>query len=229
MRSVRLQEKLAGQAERPDPTAPTLSEVFAGTASDAAAVGYMLARLPKGDAPVLWVQDRLTRRESGRPYLAGMNMQRPIILVDLSRAQDVLWAMEDGLRCRALAAVIGEVWGDPPVLDFTATKRLAMRSEAAKVPCWLVRRAAAENLSAARDRWRVSSRPSAVHPHDGTAPGLPRWSLDLFRSRRRKPGQWIAEYERGTGGAPDRLYQPAASGDGALAARDGTPREFAAR
>lgn len=203
---------------------PTLSEIFPETAADPAAVGYMLARLPKGDAPVLWVQDRLSRRESGRPYLAGIGTKRPIIMVDLSRATDVLWAMEDGLRCRALGAVIGEIWGDPPVLDFTATKRLAMRSEAAQVPCWLIRRAAANNLSAARDRWRAASRPSAPNRHDAQAPGLPRWSLDLFRSRRHKPGTWVAEYDR----AADRLYQPPASGDGAVATRDGAQRGRAA-
>jgi len=228
MRSLRLQENPAGQADganhQPDVVRPTLSEIFPDTAQDAAAVGYMLSRLPKTDAPVLWVQDRLSRRESGKPYLAGIGTQRPLIIVDLSRATDVLWAMEDGLRCRALAAVIGEVWGDPPALDFTATKRLAMRSEAASVPCWLIRRAAATNLSAARDRWRASSRPSATNPHDAQAPGLPRWSLELFRSRRLKPGSWVAEYDR----ASDRLYHAAAPVSGTLDAGDGTPRISAA-
>jgi len=167
-----------GQANMSAPMAPTLSEVFPETATDAAAIGYLLARLPQGDAPVL---------------------------------------------CRALGAVIGEVWGDPAVLDFTATKRLAMRSEAASVPCWLVRRAAAENLSAARDRWRIGSRPSATNPHDRQSSGLPRWSLDLFRSRRLKPGAWVAEYDR----TSDRLYRAPPSGDGTLAAGDGASRDAA--
>lgn len=228
MRSLRLQENPSGQADgrthQPDVAAPTLSEIFPETAQDAAAVGYMLSRLPKTDAPVLWVQDRLSRRESGKPYLAGIGTRHPIIMVDLSRATDVLWAMEDGLRCRALAAVIGEVWGDPPVLDFTATKRLAMRSEAASVPCWLIRRAAATNLSAARDRWRAASRPSAPNPHDAQAPGLPRWGLDLFRSRRLKPGSWVAEYDRSS----DRLYHAATPEHGTLGAGDGTSRNRAA-
>lgn len=221
MRSLRLQENPTGQVDQAGSAPPTLSEIFPQTATDAAAVGYMLARLPTGSAPVLWVQDRLSRKESGRPSLAGMGTQHPIIMVNLSRAQDVLWAMEDGLRCHALGAVIGEIWGDPPALDFTATKRLAMRSEAASVPCWLIRRAAAANLSAARDRWRATSHPSAPNPHDAMAPGLPRWSLELFRSRRHKPGQWVAEYDR----AQDRVYRPAASTDGAVSAGDGTARE----
>ena len=157
---LRMQENLAGQGQKPALVPHTLSEAFCDTVIDASVVGFVLSRLPRTDAPILWVQDRLSRKEAGRPYLAGLATPRPIISVDLSRAADVLWAMEDGLRCKALGAVIGEIWGDPPALDFTATKRLAMRSEAAGVPCWLVRRAASPNLSAARDRWRVASLPA---------------------------------------------------------------------
>ncbi|PUB09890.1 ImuA family protein [Yoonia sediminilitoris] len=224
MGSLRVEKRLAGQGDQPDPLKHTLSEIFPARVTDAAAVGYLLARLPRTNAPVLWVQDRLSRRESGRPYLAGMGASRPIIMVNLSRAVDVLWAMEDGLRCRALGAVVGEVWGDPPALDFTATKRLALRSEAADVPCWLIRRAATANLSAARDRWRIGSVPSAAHPDDAQSPGPPRWALDLFRSRRKKPGQWVAEYDR----AADRLYHVAPVRDGPLDAGDGAARERAA-
>ncbi len=223
MGSLRVQKRLAGQVRQPDPLTHTLSEAFPETVTDAAAIGFVLARLPRTTAPILWVQDRLSRKEAGRPYLAGIGTDRPLIMVSLSRAADVLWAMEDGLRCKALGGVIGEVWGDPPALDFTATKRLAMRSEAADVPCWLIRRAASPDLSAARDRWRIASLPSAPHPHDAQAPGLPRWSLDLFRSRRSKPGQWVATYDR----AADRLDLSAAVRDGTLAAGHGTARQRA--
>ena len=202
----------------------TLSEAFPSHPTDASAVGFALSRLPRTSAPILWVQDRLSRKEAGRPALAGIGPDRPVIMVDLSRAADVLWAMEDGLRCRSLGAVIGEVWGDPPALDFTATKRLAIRAEAADVSCWLIRRAASPDLSAARDRWRITSLPSAPHPHDAQAPGAPRWSLDLFRSRRSKPGQWVATYD----GAEDRVDLAAAAGDRAVEPRNGAVRERAA-
>ena len=224
MGSLRVQQRLAGQADRPGPMTHTLSEAFLPTATDAAAVGFVLARLPRTTAPLLWVQDRLSRKEAGRPYLAGIGADRPLIMVDLSRAADVLWAMEDGLRCKALGGVIGEVWGDPPGLDFTATKRLAMRAEAADVPCWLIRRAASPDLSAARERWRIASLPAAPHPHDAQAPGLPRWSLDLFRSRRRALGQWVATYD----GSTDRLDLAAPIRNGALATGDGAAGQRAA-
>ena len=60
---------------------------------------------------------------SARP--AGANL----IHVEARDARDALWAMEEGLRCAALSAVIGELWGDPRALDFTATRRLAVAAE----------------------------------------------------------------------------------------------------
>lgn len=203
---------------------PVLSEVFPARTGDCAALGFVLAQIPQAKAPILWVQDRLSGKECGRPSLAGFGADRPLITVDLTRAADVLLAMEDGLRCKALGAVIGEVWGDPSVLDFTATKRLALRAEAAGIPCWLIRQAAPPNLSAARERWRIASAPSAPHPHDPRAPGMPRWSLDLFRSRYRPPGQWMALYD----GSANRLDLVAPHGDGAVATRDGAVRDRAA-
>jgi protein ImuA len=224
MGSLRMHKALVGQGQRPAVMPHTLSEVFPSHPTDVSAVGFALSRLPRTNAPILWVQDRVSRKEAGRPALAGMPADRPVIMVDLSRAADVLWAMEDGLRCRSLGAVIGEIWGDPPALDFTATKRLAMRAEAADVSCWLIRRAASPDLSAARDRWRVASLPSASHVHDPQAPGAPRWSLDLFRSRRSKPGQWVATYD----GAADRVDLVATTTDRAVDPGDGALRERAA-
>ena len=221
---LRVQKTLAGQGERPSLIPHTLSEAFPASPTDASAVAFALSRLPRTHATIQWVQDRLSRKEAGRPMLAGLPTDRPIIMVDLSRAADVLWAMEDGLRCRSLGAVIGEVWGDPAALDFTATKRLAMRAEAADVSCWLIRRAASPDLSAARDRWRIASLPSGAHPHDAQAPGAARWSLDLFRSRRTQPGQWVATYD-----APsDRIHFAAPVRDRTLEPRDGAGRERAA-
>ncbi|WP_306115950.1 MULTISPECIES: ImuA family protein [unclassified Roseovarius] len=201
-----------------------MSEAFPATPTDAGAVGFVLSSLPRQRAPVLWVQDWLSQKEAGRPYLPGMTT-RQVIQVDLSRPVDVLLAMEEGLRCTALAAVVGEIWGDPPVLDFTATKRLALRAEHHQVPCWLIRRAASPDLSAARNRWRVTSLPSLPHPEDARAPGAPRWQAELFRARHRPPGTWIATYDR----AADRVDLSAAIRDGAVAESDGAQWRRAAR
>jgi protein ImuA len=176
----------------------TLAEIFPETAVDGAATGFALAHMQPAAGPVLWVQDKLSRRETGRPYLAGMKAGLQVLAVEVSRPADVLWAMEEGLRCPTLCGVIGEVWGDPQVLDFTATKRLALRAEAHGVAAWLIRRAATPDLSAARERWRVASLPSATVRDDMRAPGAAQWRVTLFRARWQAPGQWVARCDRST-------------------------------
>lgn len=206
----------------PAPAAPvTFSEVFPASVADAGATAFVLANLSQKRAPVLWVQDRLSHKEAGQPYQPGMRPLQEVIWVNANRPADVLWAMEEGLRCKTLSAVIGEIWGDPPALSFTATKRLAMRAEAAGVACWLIRRAAAPNLSAARDRWRIASLPSTTHPDDPQAPGAPRWQAELFRSRTRKPGTWVAHHDR----ASDRVDFTAPFRNGTLAEGDAAHRQ----
>jgi protein ImuA len=209
---------------RPEPahgfvqaSARTLSEVFSTTSADGGVLGFVMSVIRGTDAPILWVQDHMSQNEAGRPYLPGLSVRQPVIHITLPRAADVLWAMEEGLRSTSLAAVIGEVWGAPPVLDFTATKRLATRAETSNLPCWLVRRGAVPDLSAARNRWRIASLPSLPHPHDPQAPGDPRWQVELFRSRQAHPGIWVASYDR----AADRVDFSAPLRDGAVAEADG--------
>jgi hypothetical protein len=79
----------------------TLSEVFAPRAADGAVTGFVLSHLKKG-SPVLWIQHRLSRKEPGRPCLAGLPQSLDILHVDVSRPVDVLWAME---ACAAAASV----------------------------------------------------------------------------------------------------------------------------
>ena len=195
----------------------TLSEVFAETRSAAGAAGFVLSQLARSGAPILWIQDRMSCRETGRPCLAGLGNGRTLLRMEITRPADVLVAAEEGLRSKALGAVVAELWGDPPALNFTATKRLALRAEATGIPCWLIRHSGTADLSAARDRWRIASLPSAPNPDDAKAPGDPRWRVDLFRSRDKPPMLWVARHDR----AADRLDLSAAVSDGTLAARTG--------
>ena len=179
----------------PEPSAPTLCELFAAHPRDSGWAGFLLAQLEAGK-PLLWVQDRMAILESGRIHPPGLPSQN-LIHVEARDARDALWAMEEGVRCAALSAVIGELWGDPRALDFTATRRLAVASEKSGTPVWLVRLGGTANLSGARMRWRVGSAPSLANSLDGKAPGLPAWDADLFRSRHSPPGRWSLAHEAG--------------------------------
>ncbi|EEB84847.1 ImuA family protein [Roseobacter sp. GAI101] len=188
---------------------------------DAAATGFVLACLPDSKDPVLWIQDRMSRRENGRlygPALRRFGFNGHILRVEVSHPRDVLWAMEEGASCAGLSAVVGEIHGAPEVLSFTATKRLALRAESSGVPLWLIRSGDHGALSAARERWRLRSVPSGPNRYNAQAPGTPMWEADLFRARGLAPGVWTASYDGAAGRSTDRLSLLPRSGDGALAA-----------
>lgn len=210
--------RLAPASSRSRRAGATLAEVFAATGAEAAAAGFVMAQVgKKRGGPVLWLQDRLAQREAGRPYLPDLGDSGPLMLMQLSRSVDVMIAAEEGLRCKALAAVVAEIRGDTPAVNFTAMKRLALRAEATGVPCWLIRQGATADLSAARDRWRITTLPSAINPDDVSASGDPCWRVELFRSRDARPGAWVARHERGTGWTADHLDLVATIPDGAVA------------
>jgi protein ImuA len=167
---------------------PTLSELFAVHPRDGGWAGFLLAQL-ETSKPLLWVQERMAILESGRIHPPGLPTQN-LIHVEARDARNALWAMEEGLRCSALSAVIGEIWGDPRVLDFTATRRLAVASERSGVAAFLIRLGGSANLSGARMRWRIASAPSLINDLDPKAPGLPAWDAELFRARGVPPGRW---------------------------------------
>lgn len=217
-------------------------EEFAHAAGGVGALtAEVLCRLGERPGPILWAQDHPSRREGGRPCWAGVAQMtaRPVLYVAVGRAVDVLRVMEEGASCQDLAAVIGEIHGDPKALDFVATKRLKLRAEGTRVPVLLIR---SENtgLSAARSRWRVSPLPSAQHADDPVAPGAARWRLELLRARDGRPGCWIAGHDgiereglddesaRGDDAADHRALA-ARPGDGALAQGDGAAGAQAAR
>jgi protein ImuA len=155
--------------------------------------------------PVLWC---LTRRDLFAPglALAGLAPGR-VIYAEAGRDRDVLPLVEEGLRERGLAAVVGEVTR----LNLIASRRLQLAAEASGVTALLLQRwwtVAEKDLaalpSAAVTRWRIAPAPSEPVP----APGLGRaqWQVDLVRCRGGEPRSWILE----ACDAKGRLALPAA-------------------
>ena len=167
---------------------------IAGVAAgdDGAAVGFaaaLLGRLAAGRGRVLWLS---RRRDLYPPGLAGLGLTpEPLIVVAARRDRDVLWAMEEALACRRLAAVLGEV----DEMDLVASRRLQLAAESLGVTGLLLRPPAPRpSASAAVTRWRLAAAASAT-----AAPGLgpPRWRADLARCRGGRPGRWLLEWRDG--------------------------------
>jgi protein ImuA len=146
----------------------------------------------KDERAFLWVQDASAIRAGGRPFLPGLprDLAHRLIHVTARTAEDALFALEEGVRCRDLAFVIGEIAGNPRALDFTASRRLVLAAERHRVPLWLVRMDARRDLGAARMRWDVRSAASQPSRWNPQAPGLPGWRGELFRARGLRPGAW---------------------------------------
>ena len=175
-------------------------EIFAGggEASGAAlALALALDSLPPGERGVLWVQDTASLRLTGRPYRHGLPaaLRNRLIHAVAAKPEDALFALEEGVRCRELACVIGEIAGNPKALDFTASRRLTLAAERHGVALFLVRLDAARDLSSARMRWQVAAAPSLPPRWNAAAPGAPAWRAELFRARTHPPGEWILRDE----------------------------------
>jgi len=178
-----------------------LHEIF-GTAGDeedgalaAAFAAGMLARLAApADTIVLWC---LARPDLYGPGLAahGLDPAR-LVLVRAPRDAEILWAMEEGLRSRGVAAVVGEVGTLPDV----ASRRLQLAAERFGVTALLLRRwfnggqaARERNLpNAAATRWRIAtlpSRPIPIPPFPSRSMGFP---MPPLRHPRASEGRGVA-------------------------------------
>lgn len=174
----------------------------------AAAAGFaagIIARL--GAGPVLWC---LRRADLYGPGLAehGLDPAR-LVIVRAPRDDDILWAIEEGLRTPGLAAVIGEVGRLPMV----SSRRLQLAAERSGVTALLLRRwrnageAAAERgrPSAALTRWRISALSSLPSPACGgglgRGLGQPRWRVELLRCRGGEPAGWELPLDLGVADA----------------------------
>ena len=174
--------------------------------------GSRAAPSPRNDSPpkvtdrtgvVLWC---LKRGDLYGPGLAGHGLDPArIVVVRAARDDDLLWAMEEGLRPPrspgGVAAVVGEVGRLPMV----AGRRLQLAAERSGVTAFLLRRwhtggeAAAERArpSAATTRWRVAAIPSAPGGEPGI--GQPRWRIELRRCRGGEAASWDTEVADATG------------------------------
>ena len=205
---------------------------------DGAAGGFLcavLARLQRAcRGVVLWCQRRDVPGEAGRLYgpgLAALGMDPArLVMVRLRRAEDVLWAMREGMATETgVAAVVGE--GASP--DLTAWRRLQLAAEETGVSGFLLRGGGQRTPAGGGmySRWAVRGAASGPVPElppalgmaPGFGPGRPCWHVQLTRCRGGAQGNWYLEWHHETSGFE--------TGDFAVAAAlsDGSAESAAAR
>jgi protein ImuA len=172
-----------------------IHEFLSGGAESAAAttgfISGLLAPLMKKGGAVLWIG---SSRMIFPPALKMFSIEpERIIFIDLPKERDVLWAMEEALKCNGLAAVIAEI----PELSFTASRRFQLAVEQSRVTGFIMRtnlRSLHPNASVSR--WKINSLPTLFYDE---LPGLgfPRWNVELLKIRNGRPGVWQLEWAGG--------------------------------
>ncbi len=182
-----------------------LHEICGQTADEedgAVAAGFLAGILARLSAlrPVLWC-GRVADLYPPGLALLGLVPAR-LLMAKCRTDQDILWAMEEGLKTPALAAVVGEV----SALPGPSSRRLQLAAEAAGVTAFALRRwrdagAAARERGApvaAMTRWRVGALPSIPEPGEPGV-GRSRWQVELLRCRGGVPASWCVEECDATG------------------------------
>ena len=218
--------------------AGALHEIEGGV-EDAAALGFVAAlaaaaqRQSQGRA-VLWCHHHREMHERGAPYAPGLRAwglpPERIVFAAGNSPTDVLWAMEEALRARAFAAVVGD--GVAP--DFTAARRLLLAAAGGAAVALMLHPSAAPAPavhSPALTRWRIAAQPTG----DDTFPAARLWTVALVHCRGAAPRRWTVRWNNGDGkedtNAPLSGAVAAPLADGPMAARPAAapgPRQMAA-
>jgi len=173
----------------------TIHEMICPTHEHAAATGGLLAGLlgllMRQGGACLWLSKS---RKLFPSSLAAFNVEpHRVIFIDLYREKDVLWAMEEALKCEGLAAVVAEVRD----ISFAQSRRLQLAVESSKVTGFLLRNDPRKlGATTCVARWQITHLPSET---EDELPGIgfPRWEADLLRVRNGSPGSWKLEWADG--------------------------------
>lgn len=151
-------------------------------------ISALLSVLMKDGAACVWIS---TSRKLFPVSLCLFNVDTErIIFIDVAKEKDVLWIMEEALKCEGLAAAVAEVKG----LSVIESRRLQLAVEKTSVTGFILRKDARQALtSMVTARWKITPLPSET---EIGMPGIgfPRWNVELMKVRHGNPGNWIVEW-----------------------------------
>lgn len=171
----------------------TIHEFLAEQPEDAAAsegfIAGLLAKLMENGNSCLWIsRNRKLFPPSLETY--GVDPQQ-IIFLDLYYTKEILWVMEEALKCEGLACVIAELAD----IDFAQSRRLQLATEKSHVTGIILRKEPKRSLSATActARWQIKPQPTALNDN---IPGVgnPRWEVNLLKVKNGEGGKFYIEW-----------------------------------
>lgn len=227
---------LDGAAEFPVLSKGALHEVRGAAHPDRpAALGFLMALIarlqlvetqsgPLDTRPVLWCEQVSGTLDFGTLYgpgLASFGLDPARFIVARAKTtSELLWAMEEGVRCGVLSSVIG-LFGPRSALDLTASRRLQLAAERTGTTVFLLRQPSDSMVTVARTRWLIATRVSGSchNPEEvqvlrdtptnhlsqerfSNVIGLPRWQVTMEKCQSvpggvssTRPGTWEMEWD----------------------------------
>jgi protein ImuA len=170
-------------------------------AATSAFIAGLLAPIMGSNGTSLWIS---SSRTLFPPALKTFGIQPDrFIFIDLQKEKEVLWAMEEALKCAAISAVVGEL----KEISFTASRRLQLAVEQSHVTGFILRSNSRKiNTTACVSRWKITQLPSVPkyvnNFHDGNVDdmpgiGFPKWRVELLRIRNGRSGVWDIKWMEG--------------------------------
>jgi protein ImuA len=161
-----------------------LSDRIEDSAATGGFIAGILASLMANHGTALWIS---SSRTLFPPALKNFGIPPDrFIFIDLQKEKDVIWALDEALKCGALAAVVGELHD----LSFTSSRRLQLAVEQSRVTGFIFRKNIRKpGTTACVSRWKITSMSSESV---GGLPGIgfPQWKAELLRIRNGRPGVW---------------------------------------
>jgi len=181
----------------PNHSFPTgaIHEFISTSPADTAATGGFMAGLISGlmqhRGGCVWVSAGRTIYPPGLKAF-GVAPDR-MIFMDMRSEKEVLWVMEEALKCEGLAAVTAEVRD----LNMTVSRRYQLAVEQSRVTGLVLRQGSRPlQPNAAVARWQVKHVPSVMEA-EMPGVGFPRWKVELSRIRNGHSGSWEVEWRAG--------------------------------
>lgn len=168
-----------------------INEGIEGAAATNGFIGYLISSLMINRGACIWISGSQTVFP---PALKSFGVEPDkIVFINVPRQKDILWVMEEALKCEGLTAVIGEI----KELSFTESRRLQLAVEKSWVTGFIIRNQPRSiGINSCTSRWKISPLPGGS---ENNLPGIgfPRWNIELLKIRNGRPGVWQMEWSWG--------------------------------
>ncbi|MBD1433604.1 Error-prone repair protein ImuA [Sphingobacterium sp. DN00404] len=166
----------------------TLHEFISDNKEEEAAssgfLGGLLSFLMQKDGVALWISSSDQLFAPAMTYF-GLEPDR-IIFIQMQRQVDILWALEEGLKCMAVKVVVAEL----QEINFAQSRRLQLVVEKSRVTGLLLRlQPRMLGATTCAVRWHI--RPQVSHV-EGDMPGVgfPAWKVELLKVKNGQSSRW---------------------------------------